>query len=569
MAVGGVAARLSLGRSRGRLPKLPSVARDDAAEPPPDEDPFALLVAEIKLAAALDEPSTVHKAPTEPAELRDALYASRRLNNVLLAQLRDERARRADAELPAAPEKVRPLSASVGLHALRRLSVSSSNLGEGRPRRASSANLNRAATGAPYAELLGGKPAARKARRVAPSLRAGALLPSAADDAVAAAPAAEEAWPEPLTSPLKAPSGAPPWKAPPTPTTPATAARRPAFSRALLRRVQREIERELSRLQTKTQALLESPDAFGDKEEAAAQLRSLARRLGWLRSDLALLLPHWRRHADAKGATGGAGGENADADAAAEAAAGAAEVPRLCELAAASEDFASSLRRELGASAAVAAEESYEKAVNDGGLRTVAVARDGDCAFGCAAAWLADPAGAAAAARLRRNAADSADAGAPSLDAFSLRRLVVETLRRRLHTEAPGPTGGVGARMDAAVAEALASSSLDGTSVRLRQAARALVARGVGLGGAAARAAYLEVMGTPGIFAERLELEGLAEVLGAPLHLYYHLSGGDAAAAAGAAAEVINPPLGEVVAPPVCLLHRVAARHFDLLLPAE
>ena len=335
MAVGGVAARLSLGRSRGRLPKLPSVARDDAAEPPPDEDPFALLVAEIKLAAALDEPSAIHKAPAEPTELRDALYASRRLNNVLLAQLRDERARRADAELPAAPEKVRPLSASVGLHALRRLSVSSSNLGEGRPRRASSANLNRAATGAPYAELLGGKPAARK-RRVAPSLRAGALLPSAADAAVAAAPAAEEAWPEPLTSPLKAPSGAPPWKAPPTPTTPATAARRPAFSRALLRRVQREIERELSRLQTKTQALLESPDAFGDKEEAAAQLRSLARRLGWLRSDLALLLPHWRRHADAKGATGGGGGENADADAAAEAAAGAAEVPRLCELAAAS-----------------------------------------------------------------------------------------------------------------------------------------------------------------------------------------------------------------------------------------
>ena len=84
----------------------------------------------------------------------------------------------------------------------------------------------------------------------------------------------------------------------------------------------------------------------------------------------------------------------------------------------------------------------------------------------------------------------------------------------------------------------------------------------------AARAAYLEVMGTPGIFAERLELEGLAEVLGAPLHLYYHLSGGDAAAA-GAAAEVINPPLGAVAAPPVCLLHRVAARHFDLLLPAE
>ena len=58
-----------------------------------------------------------------------------------------------------------------------------------------------------------------------------------------------------------------------------------------------------------------------------------------------------------------------------------------------------------------------------------------------------------------------------------------------------------------------------------------------------------------GIFAERLELEGLAEVLGAPLHLYYHLSCGDAAAAAGAAAEVIHPPLGEaaaagVLAPP-------------------
>ena len=70
---------------------------------------------------------------------------------------------------------------------------------------------------------------------------------------------------------------------------------------------------------------------------------------------------------------------------------------------------------------------------------------------------------------------------------------------------------------------------------------------------------YLEVMGTPGIFAERLELEGLAEVLGAPLHLYYHLSGSDAAAA-GAAAEVIHPPLGEVAAAPVCLLHRVAAR---------
>jgi len=102
------------------------------------------------------------------------------------------------------------------------------------------------------------------------------------------------------------------------PGTSAPAAAAACFSRGLLTRAQEQLSSELSRLQLAIGELLDanlSPAAAGAASEAGgasetseageageaaggleARVCSLARRLGWARSDLALLRPHVEAH---------------------------------------------------------------------------------------------------------------------------------------------------------------------------------------------------------------------------------------------------------------------------------
>ena len=179
------------------------------------------------------------------------------------------------------------------------------------------------------------KPKSKRKAMIMPSasrsLRAGALLPSASAPGALASDAADAAWPEPLTSPCKpssqvrggwggdgarggaAAAGAAAGAAAAGTSTPAAAAA--CFSRGLLTRAQEQLSSELSRLQLAIGELLDanlSPAAAGAASEAGgaseageageaaggleARVCSLARRLGWARSDLALLRPHVEAH---------------------------------------------------------------------------------------------------------------------------------------------------------------------------------------------------------------------------------------------------------------------------------
>ena len=89
----------------------------------------------------------------------------------------------------------------------------------------------------------------------------------------------------------------------------------------------------------------------------------------------------------------------------------------------------------------------------------------------------------------------------------------------------------------------------------------------------AALESYLEVMGTTGIYGERLELHALASLLNVPIHVYYFDGEeADAVETDGAAApqpnEKILPPGVEPSGEAMKLLHLVHERHFELLLPA-
>ena len=142
----------------------------------------------------------------------------------------------------------------------------------------------------------------------------------------------------------------------------------------------------------------------------------------------------------------------------------------------------------------------------------------------------------------------------------------------------------------------------------------AVPARGARLSAAQRRAAYLDVMGTPGVFAEELMLEFLSEALHGELHLYFcadapaelelmerrasedgerlsdssapsspAVDGGGAhgsawapppptkiicgSAGGGAALACNGKGGGKPLSQPVRMLHKVGARHFDLLLP--
>jgi hypothetical protein len=481
------------------------------------------------------------------------------------------------------------------------------------------------------------KPKSKRKAMIMPSvsrpLRAGALLPSASapgalasegDAAVpaAAADAADAAWPEPLTSPCKPSAqarnewssdggrgGAAAGAA--AAGTPAPAAA--CFSRGLLSRAQEQLSSELSRLQ---QAISELHEAEADAEvggaaeaagvsetneagEAAsgleARVRSLARRLGWARSDLALLRPHVEAHVEAHGDAG----RPAELQAAE---LQAAELQRLLDAALAAEDFAASLRAELRTQAHAAEEARYGDVLLRHNLRVAPVPKDGNCLFGCAARWAAlrgaaDAAGCPDGAAAPETAPDAdapvearaAVAGAAMdavLEARGLgsaaalggasaaqRGAVVAALRVAVARDA-GAGEAERAEVDLLLGEAQRGTAHDDTSVRLRAALQPLLAAGGALGTPGAREAYLDVMGRDGVFGARLEIETIARLLRAPVHLYYRLPGQpppelDAASGLPPPQEVIEPPCGgaDAAAEPLRVLHTMSSRHFDLLLP--
>jgi hypothetical protein len=369
--------------------------------------------------------------------------------------------------------------------------------------------------------------------------------------------------------------------------------------------MQAELQAELMRLQDETQQLIESCAAgdFSSGANAASgssiapSVRALSRRLGWVRSDLSLLrqmsTSRELRH----------------------------EVSRLRDVATAAEEFARSLRFELANDRFGAEDPAYVDALAAGGLLRVPIPRDGNCLFACAAEFLSRAGG-----------------GGGEDGALTLRLAAVAALRAALlREEAAGATaaldstlvvgftGGVGERIDGAIAEALCSGSTDASTLALRRRlgsphssadrAPAGGSSGVGrrIGGAEARRVYLDLIATEGVFGERLDIEALASVLRTPILLYYSLD----RQLTGCSLSVSALPTGELSVPveiiepnpallppdsqrgsphraaavpsspisasaaravaavaamgkwgePMRLLHLVAARHFDLLVP--
>ena len=172
-------------------------------------------------------------------------------------------------------------------------------------------------------------------------------------------------------------------------------------------------------------------------------------------------------------------------------------------------------------------------------------------------------------------------AGALEEASAALRSGVVAALREAMACDAGAGVGtgagadeAVRAEVDLLLGEAQRCTAQDDTSVRLRAALQPLLAVGCTLGTPGAREAYLDVMGRDGVFGARLEVSTIAHVLRAPVHLYYHLPGQpppelDAASGLPPPQEVFAPPCGgadTTAAAPLRVLHRVAERHFDLLL---
>lgn len=487
-------------------------------------------------------------------------------------------------------------------------------------------------------------------------LRLGMVIPTGSDDRgllhptslpTLSMPAPFE-WPEDIASPaprkLRTPTAGTTttWTASPrsgSPRTPnqlssTSSPRRqggPAvFSSALLARMQSELQSELLRLQEETQQLIEGcaagnvsageggPAGGNDRENSsmASSVRSLSRRLGWIRSDLNVL----RQMAPNR--------ENS------------LEMSRLRDVASAAEEFARSLRGELANDRHRLSDAGYADALEDAGLRRIEVARDGNCLFACAAAFL------------NRSGIGNGlhDTSVATHTARSLRLAAIATLRGALAREEAheascildtalrvgSAVGGVGERIDAAIAEALCSGSNDASTTALRRR----LAAGSGstdkqapsvtfsgcqtdrvderrrIGGAEARRIYLDLMATDGVFGERLEIEALASVLRTPVFMYYSFEqrGDDATAAAIVLSPADNLPVPvEIIEPnpallppdsqpasparatpvpqspisasavrtakavaslqtagdPMRLLHLVSARHFDLLLPLD
>ncbi len=426
-------------------------------------------------------------------------------------------------------------------------------------------------------------------------LRAGALLSASIDSAALpvtplpaplAAADGNTSWPEPCSSPPTKSSTPRCARWPKVPA--ASGSSSPQLSAALTTRARQALADELQRLQERLQLLLTGAPAPDGKAYATA-VHSLARRLGWVRSDAAALQA-LAPSADAAAPAATPASDGADVSGSLEAAQTLAssrcdDLQALYELAENTEAFVVSLRGELCARDRAEAERMHaERVCAESGLRVLRVARDGDCLFSCAHGWLTqridEPASDAeleaaattpeAAARAERTLAALA-----SGSATEVRALTMHTLRDLAVSQSEGEDGeNVAKAIEAAVAAAR-SGATDATSNALCAALERHRASTADAGSAAATLeAYLEVMGTPGIYGERLEILALSALARSPVHLYYFLEapeGGapaDGALSATAPTEVVTAPGVAADAEPLRLLHRVCDRHFDLLLPS-
>lgn len=438
----------------------------------------------------------------------------------------------------------------------------------------------------------------------------------------------DAAWPEPASSP-------PPYRRSRTTTTTTTvttttnndAAGASTLSDGLAACVRKALSTELCRLQDQLDTLMSDPP--DEHDDFLSAIKSLTRRLGWLRSDLDILVPKVRD-------------SGAEPDAAGRDDSSTGSLASLLAIAAGAEEFALSLRREAQAAERAQAErKAVESLCATAGMRVAPVPHDGDCLYACAHKWLqtmqvASEEVAVAAAPCDENEeaacgentvtaapADSISDVAPGSaaamvareceSADDVRALVCDMMRERSggdETERAGHVDtGLLETMRTAVLSAACGTATDGTSVAMRSA---LARRSGGtahdvnaLDATVCRDVYLETMGRRGIYGERAEIETLAHLVGAPVHIYYHIAaaseeegatvGGDVAASEGGAGdkaghdsrlhaggeatttktatamlrpqEMVSPPDVDANAEPLRLLHLIHERHFDLLLP--
>ena len=506
-----------------------------------------------------------------------SLSALTRLNSALLQELRREREHRqalqasmkadcrsldannnnnsSNGAAVAEPPASVPAVSETRAHPLARLSASSSR-GNGKLTRRGSTKRSRVVVN----PLSAGQTVVANHSKPSPPPP---LPPPVVVTSNEAAPEAASSWPEPASSPPCKPQRRPRW--------PREGELKPTFSAALTDHVRQAVAEELQRLQEQLQALLTEspppePKAYGEA------IRSLARRLGWLRSDLNALQAH---------ATG--------SELAAE---GAAALGSLYELAESAEEFARSLRAELLADDRVEAEQKHaQKLCEASGLTISQIARDGNCLFACAQKWIEQRAEPASDGELEAAAQSSSSAAAAERSlaalmcssASEVRALVVDTLGEWSSTSSEGANGAgsvagsVAARMSEAVGAAVRGGASDATSLALRESFNGDSTSG-GTTGAlsdvgACRRAYLQVMGRVGIYGERLEIEALAALVRAPVHIYYMSAPVPSGAEASPSVEPVEP--SEVITPeggvgasaePLRLLHLINSRHFELLL---
>lgn len=472
-------------------------ARAACSVPRPDLPSLKLDFSQLNALAAEDASSPSSGGETASHDMNDSLSALKRLNELnggLLSALRVER-----GEPPAAEAK------GWGLWFF------------------------------PFSSPSGRR---SKRSRASQPLKAGALV--CADDAVTR-------WPEP--SPRRvgaATKGTPavcPW---PEPSASPPSRRGKGFGAAERPKAEAprgtgtlsgpcmlHIEAGLSSELTRLQELLQAALLAGSPPPEI--LRSIGRRLGWLRSDIDALAPL-------------EGGEGASG-----------RLASLFEIASACEEFALSLRRELRSHDQARAERAEaERLCAAAGWRVEVIPHDGDCLFECVRRWLA----------LQRWEAALHDSAA------GVRAAVTAVLRERMAQDV-----GLARRVAPLLSEAARGLGTDGTSVALRDelARRGVTALALAEGAPAAEclAAYLDVMGRDGIFGERLEIEAIAALVRAPVHIYYYAGGsGEHGGGAGAehalSMEAIAPEafgFATAAAAPLRLLHFVHERHFALLVP--
>ena len=544
--------------------------------------------------------------------------ALRQLNVALVAALRAERERSHSlrAQLDKCQKQDDPEDENEEEDAENRVLRSLSLNSAGRP--PSSKLLSRKAKRTrvvidPLAPLKAGavvdSQAAALAAAVASSRNSSEATEAAAAAEASPAAAVTPAWPEPSASPPRRKLSVKPQRWPSQTSAAAAAVAEQPLSIGLSSRLRLALSEELHRLQETLNVLLAS-EPPADSEEYSRSVRSLARRLGWVRSDL-FALSERVVAAPAVSSAGVAAGTAAAAEEEEEeemegGECGSESFQTLLELAASTEDFVVSLRAELTSQERAAAERRHSEALcTASGMRLVPIEHDGDCLFACAHAWLehrvkarvssvgasldlsdaASSSGAGAedkaeeAEVMKEEDATSAIASLCS-SAADVRQLVVDMMRERSCGEASAEAGALDElladRMRVAVREAMTGGGSDGTSVALRKAARRHDVGTASAASASALSAYLDVMACTGVYGERLEIETLASLLGTPVHVYY-FSGeaeqqpeaeGAAAQPSAEPSEVVVPDGVDPSAEPIKLLHLVHERHFELLLPS-